>query len=164
MRILICDDDAAFGAKVAQYAAAYFEERAIPVQSTLCSSPREVLGLPELEQYQIAFLDVSMPELNGIALGGLLKQHNPEIRLVYVSAYLDFAIDGYKVSAYRYILKQDAARQLSGCLEDLYAEMTRHCRFSPCTATGKRCRSRWSRSIIWKAAGASCMCTVLCPA
>ena len=129
MHILICDDDAAFGARVAQYVTTYFEGHEIPVQSTLCSSPQQVLDTPNLELYQLAFLDVSMPELNGIALGGLLKQHNPEIRLVYVSAYLDFAIDGYKVSAYRYILKPNAVNQLPSCLDDIYAEMMHNCRF-----------------------------------
>ena len=33
MHILVCDDDAAFSAKVAEYAATYFEAHEIPVQA-----------------------------------------------------------------------------------------------------------------------------------
>lgn len=123
MHILVCDDDAAFSAKVAEYAATYFEAHEIPVQATVCSDPEQVLAIPDLELYRIAFLDVDMPQVNGIALGGQLRHRNPDICLVYVSAYLAFALDGYKVNAYRYILKRDVAKQLPGCLEDIYASM-----------------------------------------
>ena len=125
MHILVCDDDAAFSAKVAEYAATYFEAHEIPVQATVCSDPEQVLAIPDLELYRIAFLDVDMPQVNGIALGGQLRHRNPDICLVYVSAYLAFALDGYKVNAYRYILKLDVAKQLPSCLEDIYASMMR---------------------------------------
>ena len=124
MHILVCDDDAAFSAKVAEYAATYFEAHEIPVQATVCSDPEQVLAIPDLELYRIAFLDVDMPQVNGIALGGQLRHRNPDICLVYVSAYLAFALDGYKVNAYRYILKRDVAKQLPSCLEDIFAGMT----------------------------------------
>ena len=121
MHILVCDDDAAFSAKVAEYAATYFEAHEIPVQATVCSDPEQVLAIPDLELYRIAFLDVDMPQVNGIALGGQLRHRNPDICLVYVSAYLAFALDGYKVNAYRYILKRDVAKQLPSCLEDIFS-------------------------------------------
>lgn len=73
MHILVCDDDAAFSAKVAEYAATYFEAHEIPVQATVCSDPEQVLAIPDLELYRIAFLDVDMPQVNGIALGGQLR-------------------------------------------------------------------------------------------
>ena len=77
MHILVCDDDAAFSAKVAEYAATYFEAHEIPVQATVCSDPEQVLAIPDLELYRIAFLDVDMPQVNGIALGGQLRHRNP---------------------------------------------------------------------------------------
>lgn len=79
MHILVCDDDAAFSAKVAEYAATYFEAHEIPVQATVCSDPEQVLAIPDLELYRIAFLDVDMPQVNGIALGGQLRHRNPDI-------------------------------------------------------------------------------------
>ena len=49
MHILVCDDDAAFSAKVAEYAATYFEAHEIPVQATVCADPEQVLAIPDLE-------------------------------------------------------------------------------------------------------------------
>lgn len=124
MHILICDDDTLFGQQVADIVTHFFESREMPVQSTFCASGEEVLATPELELYQIAFLDVDLKTMDGIALGRQLRQYNPKMVLVYISAYLEFALQGYTVNAYRFLLKRDVARQLSDCLEDIYTEMT----------------------------------------
>ena len=91
MHVLICDDDAAFGARMADYIHDYFEARSVQLQTVVCTGAAEALRTPYLELYQLAFLDVDMPGTNGIALGRELKQRSPDIRLVYVSAYLEFA-------------------------------------------------------------------------
>ena len=101
MHVLICDDDAAFGARMADYIHDYFEARSVQLQTVVCTGAAEALRTPYLELYQLAFLDVDMPGTNGIALGRELKQRSPDIRLVYVSAYLEFAPEGYTVNAYR---------------------------------------------------------------
>ena len=63
MHILVCDDDAAFSAKVAEYAATYFEAHEIPVQATVCSDPEQVLAIPDLEpvSYTHLTLPTNMP-------------------------------------------------------------------------------------------------------
>ena len=124
MHILICDDDAAFGTRMAEYVADYFAARSILVQTAVCTSAGQALETPELELYQLAFLDVDMPNVNGMALGRQLKQKCPGLKLVYVSAYLEFALEGYTVNAYRYLLKRDIVHTLPSCLDDLLAELT----------------------------------------
>ena len=52
------------------------------------------------------------------------KQKCPGLMLVYASAYLEFALEGYTVNAYRYLLKRDIARTLPKCLDDLLAALT----------------------------------------
>ena len=104
MHILICDDDAAFGARMAEYVTVYFTARSVQVHTAVCTSAAEVLATPGLELYQLAFLDVDMPGANGMVLGRQLKQKCPGLMLVYVSAYLEFALEGYTVNAYRYLL------------------------------------------------------------
>ena len=124
MHILICDDDAAFGARMAEYVTVYFTARSVQVHTAVCTSAAEVLATPGLELYQLAFLDVDMPGANGMVLGRQLKQKCPGLMLVYVSAYLEFALEGYTVNAYRYLLKRDIARTLPKCLDDLLAALT----------------------------------------
>lgn len=124
MHILICDDDAAFAAQMDEYISEWFRAREIQVQSTVCTSGEQLLATPELGHYQLAFLDVDLKTTDGIALGRQLRQVAPDIMLVYISAYLEFAPQGYTVNAYRYLLKRDIAAQLPSCLEDIFAGMT----------------------------------------
>lgn len=124
MHILVCDDDAVFAAQMDEYISEWFRAREIQVQSTVCTSGEQLLATPELERYQLAFLDVDLKTTDGIALGRRLRQVAPDIVLVYISAYLEFAPQGYTVNAYRYLLKRDIAAQLPSCLEDIFAGMT----------------------------------------
>ena len=52
----------------------------------------------------------------------LCRERSPEICLIYISAYLEFAPEGYTVQAFRYILKRDLERMLPSCLEALFHE------------------------------------------
>lgn len=124
MHILVCDDDAAFAARMDEYISEWFRSREIQVQSTVCTSGEQLLATPELERYQLAFLDVDLKTTDGIALGRKLRQIAPDIMLVYISAYLEFAPQGYTVNAYRYLLKRDIAAQLPSCLEDIFSGMS----------------------------------------
>lgn len=131
MYILICDDEPAVARQVEQLARQHLEQRGIPVQCTVCTRGEEVLARTDLVQYQLALLDVDLETMTGIALGRRLKQQNPELVLVYISAYLEFAPEGYTVRAFRYLLKRDMERMLPSCLDAVLAEHSRECRTLP---------------------------------
>ena len=107
-----------------------------------------MLARSDLAQYQLALLDVDLETMTGIALGRRLKQQNPELVLVYISAYLEFAPEGYTVRAFRYLLKRDMERT---------AGSAGRC---PSGRGGARQRYRWIRSIIWRATCAKSMSMV----
>ena len=123
MNLLICDDDVTFAEKVRGAAVPFFEANNVPVRCMVCASAEEAQALPGLENCQLVFLDVDLVTASGIDLGRTLKQKNPKVLLVYISAYLEFAPQGYTVSAFRYILKGDIQRMLPVCLEDVYQEL-----------------------------------------
>lgn len=161
MYILICDDEPAVARQVEQLARQHLEQRGIPVQCAVCTRGEEVLARSDLAQYQLALLDVDLETMTGIALGRRLKQQNPELVLVYISAYLEFAPEGYTVRAFRYLLKRDMERMLPSCLDAVLAEHSRgsagRC---PSGRGGARQRYRWIRSIIWRATCAKSMSMV----
>ena len=154
MYILICDDEPAVARQVEQLARQHLEQRGIPVQCAVCTRGEEVLARSDLAQYQLALLDVDLETMTGIALGRRLKQQNPELVLVYISAYLEFAPEGYTVRAFRYLLKRDMERMLPSCLD---AVLAGRC---PSGRGGARQRYRWIRSIIWRATCARSMSMV----
>ena len=63
-----------------------------------------VEAIRELRQapVQLLFLDIQMPELSGIEFAKILPS---ETKIVFTTAFQQYAIDGYKVNAIDYLLK-----------------------------------------------------------
>lgn len=69
-------------------------------------SGRELADLKEkLSKYDIVFLDINMDELDGIQTAEILRKYNPRAYLVFITAFINYTLQGYKVEAIRYILK-----------------------------------------------------------
>lgn len=70
------------------------------------SSAVEALRAIHSQKIDVLFLDIQMPDLNGIELARVLdnsKTNKP--RIIFTTAYNQFALEGYKVDALDYLLK-----------------------------------------------------------
>jgi two-component system, LytTR family, response regulator LytT len=70
------------------------------------SSAVEALRAIHSQKVDVVFLDIQMPDLNGIELARVLdnsKSNKP--RIIFTTAYNQFALEGYKVDALDYLLK-----------------------------------------------------------
>lgn len=74
MHILVCDDDAVFAAQMDEYISEWFRAREIQVQSTVCTSGEQLLATPELERYQLAYLEFAPQGYTVNAYRYLLKR------------------------------------------------------------------------------------------
>ena len=66
--------------------------------------PNAVQAMKELPEHPVdlLFLDIQMPELNGLEFSRVVPE---ETRIVFTTAFSQYAIDGYKVNALDYLLK-----------------------------------------------------------
>ncbi|QWU17919.1 Two-component response regulator, SAPR family, consists of REC, wHTH and BTAD domains [Paenibacillus sophorae] len=64
-------------------------------------------GLEHLarSKVDVVFLDMDMPEMNGLEAGEHIQQLNSDIRIVYVTAYSEYAIEAFEIHALDYVLK-----------------------------------------------------------
>ncbi|UZD22396.1 LytTR family DNA-binding domain-containing protein [Algoriphagus halophytocola] len=67
----------------------------------------EALGFINQNDVQLAFMDIQMPDLSGMELARVLdgKKNSDKTRIIFATAYHQFAIEGYKVEALDYLLK-----------------------------------------------------------
>ena len=65
----------------------------------------EALEVVKGEDIDVAFLDIEMPQVNGVALAKSLKEYNPKINIIFVTAYNNYAIEAMKMHASGYITK-----------------------------------------------------------
>ena len=62
----------------------------------------------------IVFLDINMPMLNGIEFARVIPQHT---RIIYVTAYEQYALQGFRVNALDYLLKPVNFAEFTGAVK-----------------------------------------------
>ena len=53
--------------------------------------------------YQIVFLDIEMPEINGLEVAKKLRENNNSLFIIFVSSYDQFMKDSFEVQPYQYL-------------------------------------------------------------
>lgn len=98
IRILVIDDEPLALQQLAAYASKvpFFE------LAGQCQSAFEARDIIDKEQIDAIFVDINMPDINGMDFVKSLQA--PPI-VVFTTAYSEYAVDGYKVDAIDYLLK-----------------------------------------------------------
>jgi DNA-binding LytR/AlgR family response regulator len=73
------------------------------------------------QAYDAIFLDVKMPDLDGVELGRVLRRFASPPQLVFVSAYDSAAVDAFELRALDYLRKPVSRRRLEEALERVAA-------------------------------------------
>ncbi len=76
----------------------------------------EALAFAQEHTVDVAFLDIEMPGLHGIRLAAALKERDPALRVVFVTAYSQYALDAWRADASGYLLKPYTAADIRGAL------------------------------------------------
>ena len=119
MNIVICDDNCAFVSTLEREIWRYCKKKDWLVNIRTLTQPQKLL-VDDLGSVQVVFLDVEMPGLNGLTVGRNIKAKYPEMILVLVTGFIDYAPAGYPIGVYRYLLKSRLGVELPLCLEDIH--------------------------------------------
>lgn len=63
-------------------------------------------------EIDLLFLDVEMPDLNGMSVARQLREWNQELLIVFVTGYQDYVFEGYHVGALDYLVKPVKEEQI----------------------------------------------------
>lgn len=76
-------------------------------------------GLDHLarERADIVFLDIGMPQMNGLEAAEHIQQLDGSIRIVYITAFSEYAIEAFELHALDYLLKPITPGRLAKTLE-----------------------------------------------
>ena len=111
--------------------------------------PQKVLQLMESYQFDIVFMDIEMPDTNGIHLVRKILAYKPRTNIIYVTEYDRYALESYSTYASAFLKKPVSTEMIADALAHLRypvsvitAEMLENA-FSGKTIIGKniqRCR------------------------
>ncbi len=82
---------------------------------------RDALVMASGQRYDAIFLDVRMPDLDGLELGRVLRRFAAPPQLVFVSAYDNAAVDAFELRALDYLRKPVGRRRLEEALDRVLA-------------------------------------------
>lgn len=102
MRIAVCDDEEACRMQVKNEVEKIL---GLDVVVDLYPSGRELLAGFEKFSYDIIFLDIEMPGMDGISLARKLRTKDGTVFLVFLTGHIEYALKGYEVNALRYLTK-----------------------------------------------------------
>ena len=86
------------------------------------SGPNEAYQYAREHTFDVAFLDIEMPKMNGIELGKLLKELNTRINIIFVTAHSNYAVEAFGLHASGYVLKPVTGEVLAEELKELRYE------------------------------------------
>lgn len=73
----------------------------------------------EKNKPDIVFLDISMPRLDGMALGRIINNFEKKIIVVFITAHREHAVDAFEIEAFDYILKPYSEERIINTLRKL---------------------------------------------
>lgn len=123
MYILVADDE-----KPALRALEHEVSELFPAAKIIaCQNPTEaVQRVRELaanrEYISYAFLDIEMPGMNGLEMARELRSVAPDVKLVFCTAYSEFAYDAYGLFAKGYLLKPVQAKDIKRVLDEMVVD------------------------------------------
>lgn len=106
LRVVIVDDSPEYAnilnIKLAQWA----KHTGHTVMTDIYTNPTEFIAtFAEKSIWNALLLDISMPEMNGLELAAKIREQDSIIPIIFISDYLEYCMQGYEVSAMRYLHK-----------------------------------------------------------
>ena len=114
LKIAVCDDEVLFQEQLSEMIKAYCETRKMKYELICFSAGKDLYKYCQMKienLFDIVFLDIDMEEMNGLETAKLLGELCPKTKIVLVTAFISYVLEGYKVKAVRYILKNDSELQ-----------------------------------------------------
>ena len=124
LRIAICDDEKYDRDRIQALLLEYLETHNLNASIDLFSSGKEFLSERDnLVKYDIVFLDINMEEIDGIQTAERIRSFHSDTYLVFITSYIHYALEGYRVNAVRYILKETLDTALEECVDAILEKM-----------------------------------------
>ena len=112
-QILVVDDDP----HICQTLADALEDKGY--RPITCINAKDALSVSEREPFDLAFIDIHLPDMNGLDLASKLKENDLIREVIFITGYgtFDNAVQAIKIGAYDYLAKPFGINDFNLCLK-----------------------------------------------
>ncbi len=102
----------------------FFGNKSIPFSVSCYENSRNfIYDIEENQYFDIFFLDIEMPNIDGLELAKTINRTFSESYVVFITSHMEYVIEGYELNIYRYIPKFLIDKKLPLALKDLTTEI-----------------------------------------
>ena len=132
IRIAVCDDEVIFVRCLRDMVEALFEKQGMEFQCFVYTSAPELIRAHRKEEFQLLFLDIDMPGIDGMEIAKRLEQTERRVKVIFVTNHADMVFTAIHYRPFRFIRKERLHIELEEALlcaieeireESLYGEI-----------------------------------------
>lgn len=123
MHIAICDDELRELDRLSALLTEYETSRDTALSVRAFQNATDLLAGLRGGEYDVVLLDVMMPGLGGLQAARELRELDQAVRIIFLTASPEFAVDSYAVKAYHYLLKPATPKTLFPLLDKACSEL-----------------------------------------
>lgn len=120
LHIAVCDDEETVAAANAAAAEEVLREcGSIGRIATYTDSGNLLYDITEDGFYfDLILLDIEMPGSTGMEIARKIKPALPNAKIIFITSHIEYAVDAFELSVFRYVPKQDREKRLSAAIRD----------------------------------------------
>lgn len=125
IKIAVAEDEIEMSNQLLKYIKQFFDENDLDYSVMVFDNAIKLLDNYDFS-FDLIFMDINMPLLNGVEASKKLREIDSEVTLIFITSLAQYAIKGYEVNAFDFILKPVAyynfAMKLTRALDKLSKE------------------------------------------
>lgn len=68
--------------------------------------------------FDLILLDIEMPGCSGMEIAGKIRPCLPDVKIIFITSHIEYAIDAFELSVFRYVPKNELDRRLPAAIRD----------------------------------------------
>lgn len=123
--IAVCDNEEFALVQVAEVVKKEFAKIGVNAEINTFNEPESLLESNRTGCYDVIFLDIDMPDINGIEAARIIKKLNPKTLVIFVTGKDELVYKSFEVHPFGFIRKSKLREEISGIVADIKTELSR---------------------------------------
>ena len=104
IKIAVVEDEIEMTNQLLKYVKQFFNENDLDYSVTTYNNAIKLLDNYDFS-FDLIFMDINMPILDGMSASKKLREIDSEVTLIFITSLAQYAINGYEVNAFDFVLK-----------------------------------------------------------